>query len=530
MIYICGKRYLGVSGMTEMTETEKTTSKRVKKYSTVKRKRVKRKKPGVKAHKKITPAQVKVSRKLSGKRTGEKAVGREEERARKREERRRKVRRQKIIIAVSAAVIFVFAIAGAAVWSLPSAKLSRALGKGDKYSEKADYESAREAYEAALQIEPGTVKAYRCIADNYLAQGRTAEAEEVLYAGYLETHDSYLMDYYGTLLLNEATAEINDKNVTFSTIDKCIQVLETGMENQMSMSKDIAADAISRLDTCHERLFVSSEENEYCTYFYDAAADNDTCQYTAYEELVRRLLNLYLNGYNSYENFGEVLEKYALPGTMPVKLSIPHLDSYITLLTDVGSGIAGCNDGTENEQIAKALACLNSAKETTEYFAQAFTEFGEENFAYAKELIIDEKYQQLRDDFIEEKSVYWEGSFYIPVNREQMAFYNKDGQYRFRFLDYDECENSTDIIYVWGTKQEDDGVLRSAISYVPAADKESDTHTEYIVQYLYSNVTINGKYVPQMNYRFDTKVTTPEGTTTTAIGDWGGEHEFEIDY
>jgi hypothetical protein len=43
-------------------------------------------------------------------------------------------------------------------------------------------------------------------------------------------------------------------------------------------------------------------------------------------------------------------------------------------------------------------------------------------------------------------------------------------------------------------------------------------------------VKINGEYVPQMNYRFDTKVTTEEGTTTTAIGDWGGEHEFEIDY
>ncbi len=516
--------------MTEITETEKTTSKKVKNYSKAKKKRVRRKKTDVRAHKKVTPAQVKVSRKLSKERTGEKAVGREEERARKREERRRKVRRQKIIIAVSAAVIVVCAIAGAAVWSMPSAKLSRALGKGDKYSEKADYESAKEAYEEALQIEPGTVKAYRCIADNYLAQGMTMEAKETLHAGYLETRDSYLMDYYGTLLLNEATAEINDKNVTFSTIDKCIQVLETGTENQMFMSEDIAADAISRLDTCHERLFASSEEDEYCTYFYDADADNDICQYTAYEELVRRMLNLYLNGYNSYENFEEVLEKYALTGTMPAKLSIPHLDSYITLLSDINSGITECNKGTESGQITKALACLNSAKETLEYFAQAFTEFEAENFAYAKELIIDEKYQQLRDDFIEEKSVYWEGSFYIPVNREQMVFYNKDGQYRFRFLDYDECENSKGVIYVWGTKQEDDGVLRSAISYVPAKDKENDTHTEYIVQYLYSNVTINGKYVPQMNYRFDTKVTTPEGTTTTAIGDWGGEHEFEIDY
>ena len=41
---------------------------------------------------------------------------------------------------------------------------------------------------------------------------------------------------------------------------------------------------------------------------------------------------------------------------------------------------------------------------------------------------------------------------------------------------------------------------------------------------------INGEYVPQMNYRFDTRVATSEGITTNSIGDWGGEHEWEIDY
>ena len=83
---------------------------------------------------------------------------------------------------------------------------------------------------------------------------------------------------------------------------------------------------------------------------------------------------------------------------------------------------------------------------------------------------------------------------------------------------------------MWGTHQEDDGVQRSVISYEPPEDADANTHTEYTVQYLYSNVKVNGEYVPQMNYRFDTKVTTPEGITTNAIGDWGGEHEWEIDY
>ena len=86
------------------------------------------------------------------------------------------------------------------------------------------------------------------------------------------------------------------------------------------------------------------------------------------------------------------------------------------------------------------------------------------------------------------------------------------------------------MITVWGSKQEDDGVQRSVISFEPAAENDATRKTEYTIQYLYSNVKINGQYVPQMNYRFDTKVTTDEGTTTTAIGDWGGEHEWEIDY
>ena len=43
---------------------------------------------------------------------------------------------------------------------------------------------------------------------------------------------------------------------------------------------------------------------------------------------------------------------------------------------------------------------------------------------------------------------------------------------------------------------------------------------------LYSNVKINGELVPKMNYRFETRVATKEGTTTQLIGDWGGANEW----
>ena len=103
---------------------------------------------------------------------------------------------------------------------------------------------------------------------------------------------------------------------------------------------------------------------------------------------------------------------------------------------------------------------------------------------------------------------------------------NEDGKITFSFLGSKDYDASRGIITVWGSKQADDGIQRSVISYEPA-DEEG---VEYTIQYLYSNVKIDGAYVPQMNYRFDTKITTEEGTTTNAVGDWGGEHEFQIDY
>ena len=107
--------------------------------------------------------------------------------------------------------------------------------------------------------------------------------------------------------------------------------------------------------------------------------------------------------------------------------------------------------------------------------------------------------------------------------------HREEGRVTFLFPDQADYDNRYGIITVWGTKQEDDGVQRSAVSYEPAVEDGAD-ETEYTIEYLYSNVKINGAYVPQMNFRFDTKVTTDEGITTNAIGDWGGEHEWEIDY
>lgn len=434
---------------------------------------------------------------------------REAVRAKRREERRRKVRRQKIILSSSCAVIAVCAVVLIVLFT-PSLRLSRALAKGSEYVQAADYQNAQVEYERALDIDATSVKAYRGLAENYLAQKNAAEAESKLYLGWENTQDESLLNYYCTVVLNEAVAQINDKNVTLSTMDKCIQILEINAQN---------ADALSLTDTCYQRFFHEKDSEEVCRVFYDETAQ-EGCQYEEYAGLVSRLLEVCRA--NPSEEMKTLLKEYALVDTEWVWIGEQHADSYKALLNSVNEVLA-------DEQIKDAVACLEKSEEVEGYFAEAFTQFAAGNYEYARDIVSSEEYMALRDCFIQENSGYWEGSIYIPVNQKGLVLHRTENGYRFSFTDDEEGE-PTDVITVWGSKQEDDGVQRSVISFEPAAENDATRKTEYTIQYLYSNVKINGQYVPQMNYRFDTKVTTDEGTTTTAIGDWGGEHEWEIDY
>lgn len=437
---------------------------------------------------------------------------RDEERARKRETRSRKVRRQKIMIVASAVVIVIVPVI-AVIFTRPSVKLSRALAKGDKYTAQSDYDNARTYYEHALELDVSCVKAYRSIADNYVKQEKIDEAEQILYAGWEQTQDEGLLHYYCVEIHNEAVEEINQDNCTLATLDKCLQVLELEADNE---------ETLELLQSyCYADLFNVTQEQDTCLMFFDADASQDTCSYVEYELLLRRLLALYEA--NQTERLKAILMQYALIDMPYVRISMPHVDAYTVLLTDI-------NDKVHDSGIEETLKCLDRVGEVREYFAVAFTEFESGNYAYARELIVEESYQQIRDSFIEENSGYWEGSIYIPVNREQLVLHREDGTVRFYFPNIEEYESNQGIIKIWGTRQEDDGVQRSVISYEPVTEDGEDAHIEYTMQYLYSNVKIGGQYVPQMNFRFDTKVTTQDGITTKAIGDWGGDHEWEIDY
>lgn len=436
---------------------------------------------------------------------------RDEERARRRAARERKVRRQKITMAVSLGIILLAGI-GIAVFCLPSVKLSFRLFQGDRYAAKEDYVNAQSAYEKALLTDPSSVKAYRGLADLFDRQEMAAEEEAILQAGWENTQDESLRQYYCVAVLNQAVAEINARNVTFATVEKCARVLEIGENTQKSLEL---------LTFCHEWLFQETVENDTCMLFFDEDTSQDTCSYTQYEQQLRRMLAVYQA--NPSDELGSLLKQYAVIDVPYLRLSIPHLESYLSLLTEIDSAL---NDA----KLTETVNCLARAKEVQDYFNTAFDEFTAENYAYARDLVSEETYQKIRDSFIEENAGYWEGSVYIPVSREQLVLHREGENVRFFFLDHEAHENREGIIMVWGNEQEDDGVQRSTVSYIPPKTAGAEQQTEYIIQYLYSNVKIDGKYVPQMNYRFDTKVTTPDGVTTNAIGDWGGEHEWEIDY
>lgn len=442
-----------------------------------------------------------------------KSSRRDAERIRRREARKRKVRRQKIAMATSGVVI-VAAAATLVVLFMPSMRLSREMSKAEKYTKEQDYVSAQQAYESALEIDVKQVKAYRNIAENDMAQNKVEEAKQILFEGWENTQDESLLNYYCTVILNEAVAEINDKNVTLDTVDKCVQVIEQNAAN---------ADALSLLQTCYDRLFALNEGNEkdaHFDIFYDENIEVENCQYDAYEQLLRRMLAVYQA--NPSEELKNLLVEYALIDDASIRITMTHVNSYITMLSDINQAIA-------NDEITEVSACLTDAMAVQDYFAEAFTQFAAGNFEYARDLIVEDTYQQYRDNFINETAGNWLGHVYIPVNQEQLVLTKEDGVWYYSFLADEDYVNTKGVITIWGTKQEDDGVQRSVISY-EAANDGAYPHTEYTVQYLYSNVKISGQYVPQMNYRFDTKVTTEEGNTTVAIGDWGGEHEFEIDY
>lgn len=425
-------------------------------------------------------------------------------------EQQRRRRRRVLVGRIAAAVFLMLAIGGGvglAFHFMPGIRVARQLEAANDYVETRAYEEAIASCEEALKIDSMSVDAYRAMAGVYLDQNDRTNAEQVLYRGWETTQDEGLLQEYCVQLLNDAVEDINAENCTFETLEKSITALEQDTDN---------ADAYRILDACYVRLL--GEESSLFCY-----AEDGSCYFGQYKQEMERMLDVYAK--SPAEELKMEILKYAIPQNSSLELEVSHIQDYRNLLEQAAA--LG-----ESDEISQMTACLDKAMWVQDTFAEAFQIFETGEFEKIKDFMQSETYVSIRDQFIAGSMEYWEGKTYIPVSREKMHLVRtQEGGWNFSFADFEEYPQTGGIVNVWGAKHEDAGVQRICISYEPATGSgEYYPHKVYEFVYLYSNVKIGNEYVPQMNYRFETRVVTPEGMTSELIGDWGGEHEWMMEY
>lgn len=427
-------------------------------------------------------------------------------------ERRRKRRKRVVLAERIAAAAFVIAVLAGGIFLFfhlsPEIKIAKQLEAAGEYVQTQEFEEAIASCEEALEIDSKSVKAYKAMAGVYLTQEDWESAEQVLYRGWETTQDESLLQEYCVHLLNDAVADINAQNCTLKTLEKCVMAIEKDQVNE---------EGYKLLDACYARLFAAEAEGLFCS-----VEENGACGFEAYLDIMNRMLSVY--NANPVEELKAEIVKFAVPGNKTLWLDVRHIADYQDFLAQ-----AAVID--EEGKLADLSACLAKAAWVQEIFEPAFGIFESGEFAPIREFMQSQDYVSIRDQFIEGTMEYWEGETYIPVSREKMKLMQEEGQWKFAFADFEDCPETAGVIKVWGAKQEDAGVQRLCISYEPASvNGEFYPHTTYEFVYLYSNVKIGGEYVPQMNYRFETRISAPEGTTSQLIGDWGGEHEWTAEY
>ncbi len=419
--------------------------------------------------------------------------------------RRRRARKRIVFLQRAAVVFLVLAgLGGAAfavVWNLPTVKLDRELSAGDEYTEEEDYYQAIEAYGNALEIDSTSVKAYRCMAGAYLGVADGSHAKQILYEGWENTQDESLLQYYCTVILNEAVDEINEDRADFETLDKIESVLDQGIMRE---------EALERMDAAYGRI-----AEQY-------RGDGMPVDFAGYGQMMERLFALYQK--EPAEEIGEMVSRYGYLDVAELMLPVEQVDAYLEILQEADAAVPMDARGD-------LIACLQKEKEVQEIFAGIFREFDAGNYEAAKEFILTDTYIGLRDAFISQTMEYWTGQTYIPVSREYVKLRQDGGRWTFSFPEFDENRETAGIITVWGVDMKDNDVLRTYISYEPAMQNgEYYPHVQYVISYMNSNLQKKNGFLYEMNYHFETRTWTEEGMATHMVGDWGGPYQWEKTY
>ncbi len=416
-------------------------------------------------------------------------------------------------LAVIGIATIVAVVCGYAVYShLPFVKVNKAIAAGNRYSEKAEYDAAISSYSEAIEIDSGSVAAYSNMASAYLSIDDSESAKKVLYDGWQNTESQALLSNYLTVIMNDAVNTINKGQGNIDTILSIVNVLEQDATN---------TDAVELLNAAYDRCF-SVYADDVNALFRNT--DPEGCNYSKYSDMLVRLTSVYEA--NPSEELKALLLKYAVPASDSFTMNYEDAIAYETVLANIESSV-----GSSNE-ISSMRACISDAQNVQGVFAGIFAQLDVGNVDELRDFVVSEEYVNLRNIFLNNEETPQENTTYVAISREAIILNRNDGQFSYRFLDFEENPETAGVITLWANYFEDDGVQRNSISYEPGAiDGNLYPHTKYTVTYLksYTNSGSNTK-VAKMNYRLSTAITDESGKTTeTIVGDWGGTDEYEMD-
>lgn len=419
--------------------------------------------------------------------------------------KKRKKKNRRLFVGAAAAVVIAAAGTTLVYWNLPQTRVGRKLDEALEYMAAMEYVQAEEIYSEALSIDEGSVRAYRGLADDYLAQGRLAEAEDMLRKGYEATGSGVLLQNYCATVLNRVVEEINNGKADLTSIGRCLDVLEQDIGNQ---------DALSLLSVCAQRIL---QKDGSSSVMLNGMEGSET--FGQYRAIMERVFAL---AQKNSAAFGTAAAQFALTQASEVYLSLSHVREYREILEKAQQlGAEGADE---------MLACLEKQEEISAYFAPMFEAFEAADYEAAKEFIITQEYEAIRDAFIDGTMEYWEGSTYTPVTKEAIVLFHTEEGWKFSYVENDGIAQPSGTIRVLGQKMKDLGVQRSSIEYVPSYEPgHYYPHTEYEIVYWNTMVsgiaTDNTNVVSRMNYRFAEKIYTADSMEANMIYDWGGANE-----
>ncbi len=145
-------------------------------------------------------------------------------------------------------VLVIFAMIVVILYNNPQKKYERQLSLAERYLNELDYEKAIATYRAAIEIDPKNPKAYRGLAEMYIAIGDNESAQKVLKEGIEETGSNALV------------------KILKSIEDQDYQASEDMVMKEQDDSESFGNGVVDEGDEINEDSKLLSEKNDHSLY------------------------------------------------------------------------------------------------------------------------------------------------------------------------------------------------------------------------------------------------------------------------